>query len=325
MPENQDNSQSANTLHNTRVLSVKFYCPECRVKLSADPMHFGTPVKCPGCEQRIIVPIPSLQIGSELGEFVVSSWLSKGAMGEIYVAKDSNNEKFAVKILREGKTNKISQQRFSQESQVLIHLKHPNIVKGIDINVMDGMQYFIMEYVNGESLDRVLERSVRFKEQLALKLTLTLAEALDYAWTKVGLIHRDIKPANIMITPDNRVVLMDFGLCKSYGDNSIKSKVGMVVGTPLYICPDQARYPDDVDFRSDIFSLGSMLYHMLTGIPPHDHENPTVVITRLLTEKIKEPRMFNPRISQHCNDLVLSVLYFYRLPGLVAGSRKDTS
>jgi serine/threonine-protein kinase len=217
--------------------------------------------------------IPGYQILDKLGT---------GSMGVVYKAKQISVDRIvALKVLREQLAqNKEFIKRFDREAKIAARLSHNNIVNAIDAGEVNGHYYFVMEYVEGDTIKDYLEKGRVFDEKTALKIVLAVAEALKHAHHK-GLIHRDIKPENVILTKDGNVKLADLGLARLTSDEKwAMAEAGMAIGTPYYISPEQVRGQVDVDIRSDIYSLGATLYHMVTGQVPYTGETPSEVMKK---------------------------------------------
>jgi len=232
--------------------------------------------------------------------------LGKGAMGRVYKAMQlSMDRMIAIKVL----DKKLSQdykivERFIREARTTARLTHENIITGIDAGTTkDGVHYFVMEFVEGESLECVLEREKKLKVNRAIDIIIQVADALDYAH-KEGIIHRDIKPDNIMISPDGIPKLCDLGLARIESGNSRLTMEGTALGTPYYISPEQARGLANIDNRSDIYSLGTTLYHITTGSVPFPQSNPAVVCAMHATKSFPDPRSFDEELPDELCEII---------------------
>jgi serine/threonine protein kinase len=192
-------------------------------------------------------------------------------MGSVYKARDINLDRLvAIKTL----SNDLARDpefiaRFRREASLAAKLDHPNLIRVYSAGEAEGTYYIVMELVEGESARERLTRDGKLPLAEVLTIGIFVAEALDYGWQRAKLIHRDIKPANIFLSNNGQVKLGDLGLAKSAGENSGLTTTGQAVGTPFYISPEQGLGEKEVDFRSDIYSLGCTLYHLITGEPPY--------------------------------------------------------
>jgi serine/threonine protein kinase/Tol biopolymer transport system component len=245
-----------------------------------------------------IAPRTPLAAGAQLGPYRIIAPLGAGGMGEVYRASDTRlGRDVAVKLLAEdclGDPDR--RRRFLQEARSASALNHPNIITFYDLTETDGRQMLVMEYVAGQTLDRVVSRGGLPLGQ-ALKWAVQIADALAAAH-KAGIIHRDIKPANIMVTDTNVVKLLDFGLAKlsepaqsgaetTETFSAFATREGIIVGTLPYMSPEQAE-GKPVDTRTDLFSFGSVLYLMVTGEAAFSGNSAASIISAVL---LHEPRL----------------------------------
>ena len=236
--------------------------------------------------------IPGYQVLQKLG---------KGSMGVVYKAKQQSVDRVvAIKILLDPLAqNKEFIKRFEHEAKIAAKLAHNNVVNAIDAGVIDGHYYFVMEYVEGPTIKDFLDKNKTFEEKEALRITLSIAEALKHAAER-GLIHRDIKPENVILTKSGVVKLADLGLARLTDDDKwVLSEAGMAIGTPYYISPEQVRGQTNIDTRADIYSLGATLYHMVTGRVPYGGETPEEVMRKHVDFNVSlvPPDHLNPRLS----------------------------
>ncbi len=232
----------------------------------------------------------------KIANFKILRKIDKGAMGTVYKAKQLLMDRVvALKVLSENLAgDKEFKKRFIKEARAIGMLKHPNIIQGIDVGEWEGKMYFAMEYVNGETVHKFLKRGGKMDERRSLEIALQISRALDYVHGK-GLVHRDIKPDNIMISRDTQEAkLCDLGLVKHPGYSS-DTQEGRSLGTPNYISPEQVRGDAGVDVRSDLYSLGATLYHMVVGEVPF-RGAPAVVMTKHLSEPFPNPLARNPEL-----------------------------
>ena len=221
----------------------------------------------------------------QIGRFRLLGELGRGGMAIVYRAFDPDSgTDVALKILPADKLDTAALVRFQREGRALQRLDHPNIVKVFDLGTEDGTHYLAMEYVDGRTLRSLIRRSGSLSPARTLEIVRQVCDALEYAHSR-EMIHRDIKSANIMMDPTGCVKLMDFGLVQVTG-MTLVTQTGSVMGTPEYMSPEQVS-GDDVDSRSDIYSLGITMYEMLAGRPPFEASNAQAVT---MMQKYDEPR-----------------------------------
>ena len=285
---------------------INFQCPECSKSLKSDDSLCGEPTTCSSCSAEVIIPIPGLKAGVTLGDFEIIEQLGSGSMGEVWLAHQKTmDRKIALKIL----SPKFSSDskfidRFLKEIKHSAKLSHPNIVTAFYAGTDKGHYYLAISYISGDTVDILQEEKGIFEEKEALKIAFSIATALEYAWDEFKILHRDVKPSNIMINKKGEAMLLDLGIAKSVDEESSLTMTGTVVGTPYYISPEQALGETDLDFRSDIYSLGTTLYHMLTGTVPFNATTAMAIIMKHLNEELPPPRKHNPKISEGCEKLI---------------------
>jgi serine/threonine-protein kinase len=210
--------------------------------------------------------------------------VGEGGMATVFLAEDvKHHRKVAVKVMRAELAATVGADRFLREVEIAAQLNHPHILPMHDSGEADGLLYYVMPYVEGESLQARLRREAQLPVQDALRLAREVAEALAYAHRR-GIIHRDIKPANILIS-EGHALVADFGIARAVGgDGEAITKTGLAVGTPQYMSPEQATGGRDVDGRTDVYALGAVLYEMVAGEPPFTGATAQVIIGRSLTQ-----------------------------------------
>lgn len=225
-------------------------------------------------------------VGSTIGGFKIESELGRGGMGVVYKAHElSLNRKIAMKVLSQRLSfDDEFVQRFQREARVVAALSHPNIVNILSYGEEAGHYYFAMEMLSGTDLRMILKKRKEIPIDEALSITIQIADALGEAAAR-GVVHRDLKPSNIMIDEQGRVKVTDFGIACFQETESQLTRTGLYMGTPEYSSPEQARGAN-LDVRSDIFSLGAILYKMLSGVPFISGESPLAVMAKILTEPI---------------------------------------
>ncbi|MBT3389958.1 MAG: serine/threonine protein kinase [Chloroflexi bacterium] len=234
--------------------------------------------------------------GQMLGKYQVIERLGRGGMAEVYKAHHPQLERYAaIKVLHhflaEGKDFTA---RFQREAKAIATLRHPNIVQVYDFESQDDLYYMIMEFVDGGTLkDRLLQSAAPLPYAEIVHIIQETASALGYAHRQ-GMLHRDIKPANVLLGKDGRVVLTDFGIARILSDTQFTA-TGTLVGTPSYMSPEQGMGLH-VSAASDIYSLGVILYEMVTGKVPFDSDTPLAVIHKHINEPLPRPRSLRPDI-----------------------------
>src|SRR5712692_6058381 len=210
---------------------------------------------------------------THIGRYTIQGELGRGGMASVYRAYDpSFKREVAIKILpREFLHEPTFRARFEREAQTIAALEHPAIVPVYDYGEEDGQPYIVMRLMAGGSLDERIERGP-LSLQETLEILRTLAPALDRAHA-MGIVHRDLKPANILFDADGNPHISDFGIAKLTQANTQLSGTGMM-GTPAYMSPEQARGDKQIDGRADLYALGAMLYHMLSGKRPFESDTP---------------------------------------------------
>ncbi len=235
--------------------------------------------------------------------------LGQGGMATVYLAQDLRHErKVAIKVLRPDLAAVIGAERFVREIRTIAALQHPHILGLIDSGEVHGTAFYVMPFVEGESLRNRLRREKQLPVPDAVRLATEAASALDYAH-RHGVIHRDIKPENILLH-DGRALVADFGiaLAVSQAGSSRMTETGMSLGTPHYMSPEQAMGEREITARSDVYALGCVLYEMLTGDPPFLGSTAQAIVAKVLTEKPAPPRHLRERVPEAVEATVLTAL-----------------
>src|SRR5262245_10388001 len=246
-------------------------------------------------------------IGERLGHYLVLSELGRGGMGVVYLAQDTRlDRRVALKVLRpEVADSPDRRARFQQEARAAAALNHPNIVHLYSVEQLDALLFLTMEFVPGRSLHALLTAHTPLALPMIVGFATQIAEGLASAHA-AGILHRDLKPGNVMITDDDRVKILDFGLAKLVGPLSttgpeaatvagVESSSGTTVGTLGYMSPEQA-LGRRLDLRSDLFALGVVLFQMATGRLPFEGDTPAAVFDQLLNRRPPAPRTLNPTV-----------------------------
>ena len=247
---------------------------------------------------------------SKLGRYAIQSELGRGAMGVVYKATDTALERtVAVKTVnmaleRDGAEK--YEARFYQEARAAGSLNHPNIVTVYDVGKEGNVAYMAMEFIQGAELRSLLAEGRPLPVSQAVSIASQVAEGLAYAHEH-GVVHRDIKPANIMVLADGPVKITDFGIARMRANNDELTQSGMMLGSPKYMSPEQV-IGKRADHRSDIFSLGVILYEMLTGNAPFSGENVTALMYQIVNFAPPAPSAVNPAVPELLNFIVAKML-----------------
>ena len=250
---------------------MKIYCEKCKSVFEAERPESGAQTVCPKCGAMVNFPETPTSPGAVIGDFLIEREISKGGMGEVFLARQlSLDRPVALKVLQDRFLNdKEYVESLFREARAAGKINHPNIVQAYAVGEENGIFYFAMEYVRGETFKQILQRQKKLDFMQAAKVVREIASALDAAWREQKLVHQDIKPDNIMLDANGFAKLADLGLARVAGNENRDEEVGdEVMGTPQYISPEQLTgVPTDV--RSDIYSLGATLYQFVTGRFPY--------------------------------------------------------
>ena len=241
------------------------------------------------------------------GRYEILQLLGRGGMGAVYKARDSELERIvALKLIRsELAKNPEILQRFKQELILARQVTHKNVIRIFDLGQSDGIKFITMDFVEGQNLRELLLERGKFPAEQAARVMLQICRALEAAHTE-GVIHRDLKPQNVMLSPDGRVYVMDFGIARSAYLPGM-TQTGALIGTPEYMSPEQAR-GEKLTERSDLFSLGVIFYELLTGKSPYPADAPLGTLWKRLQDKAKPPAEIDATVPKALNDIVMSAL-----------------
>lgn len=247
-------------------------------------------------------------IGAQLGDYQLLEIIGQGGMGVVYRAHQiSLDRQVAIKMIRRDRLSSDSErQRFLAEAQATARLEHPGIVPVYEVSETDGTPFFSMQLVSGETLaDRLVNGPLPQRE--AAKLLAAVARAIDHAH-KEGILHRDIKPSNILLGPEGRPLVTDFGLAKFLHSGNALTNTGSILGTPSYMSPEQAAGRGASGPTSDVYSLGTVLYHALTGRPPFLASSPIEMALKIIEHDPPLPRLLEPSIDRDLEMIVIRCL-----------------
>ncbi|MBI4563564.1 MAG: serine/threonine protein kinase [Planctomycetes bacterium] len=245
-------------------------------------------------------PRPAPTPGDPVPGYKILGKVGSGGTSTVFLAEDVKHQgrKVALKILHPSKAkDPKSLDRFHRESRLLVQMSHPNLVKGYEHGRAGPLVYLAMEYLDGETVQDVLEREKGVSEARALEIILKTAEVLEYVHRQ-GIVHRDIKPGNVMITSSKRIKLCDLGFSQPVGRASDREE-WTTSGTVQYMSPEQAQGSADLDARADIYSLGATLYHMVMGEVPFSGTDSLDVMAKQVMEALNSTEIKNRRISRH--------------------------
>jgi tRNA A-37 threonylcarbamoyl transferase component Bud32 len=235
--------------------------------------------------------------------------LGQGGMATVYLAVDVRHHRHvAIKVLHPELSAMLGSERFLKEIELTANLQHPHVLPLFDSGEADGLLYYVMPFVEGETLRRRLEREQQLPVSEAVRITVDVADALQYAH-RHGVVHRDIKPENILLH-DGRPLVADFGiaLAVQQAGGARMTQTGMSLGTPQYMAPEQAMGDRNVDHRSDIYALAVVAYEMLAGEPPFTGPSSQAIVARVLTEKPRSLRSLRDTVPSHVSEAVHTAL-----------------
>jgi HEAT repeat protein/predicted Ser/Thr protein kinase len=293
----------------------KYSCPACRVELDAAdptvrPAQDSQPTVRAGEEAgaelrfRDEHPVPK-EIPVRLGKYVIEGEIARGGMGVVYTGRQEGLDRVvAIKMLLGGMAgNPEAVKRFHREARAAAKLRHPHIVAIHEVGEHEGQPFFTMDFIQGRGLDALL-RDAPVTLQRGAGLLRDVARAVHYAHEQ-GIIHRDLKPANVLVDGDGAPHVTDFGLAKDLGSRSMLSVTGEIMGTPAFMSPEQAEGDHaQIDRQTDVYSLGAILYRILTGKPPFEGPTMAATLYKIVNEYTQDPCRVNracpPELSAVC-------------------------
>ncbi|MBL0170366.1 MAG: serine/threonine-protein kinase [Gemmatimonadaceae bacterium] len=243
------------------------------------------------------------------GRYDLAREIGEGGMATVHLARDLKHDRdVAIKVLKPELGAVLGVERFLSEIKVTANLQHPNLLPLFDSGEAGGLLFYVMPFVEGETLRARIDREKQLPVDEAVRLAGAIAQALDYAHRR-GVIHRDLKPENVLLA-DGQPLVADFGiaLAVSRAGGQRVTQTGLSLGTPQYMSPEQATGDRAVDARTDIYSLGAMTYEMLTGEPPHSGSTAQAIIAKLMTEEVRPVSVFRRSVPAHVDAAVAQAL-----------------
>ncbi len=252
----------------------------------------------------------STLIGTQIGPYMIEGEIARGGMGIVYRARQQGLQRpVALKLISSGVlAGREERRRFRIEAEAAARLHHPGIIPIHEIGSWEGYEYFSMTLVEGPTLQKQVEDE-QFDDREAARLVREIAEAVEYAHG-AGIVHRDLKPDNILISPDGRPLVTDFGLAKWHREGTMITRTGQVLGTPHYMSPEQACARGDAGVSTDIYSLGAILYALLTGSPPHTGSNAADVLRSVLQDEPESPRNIRREVPAELEKICLKAIQY---------------
>ena len=281
---------------------TKQFCGDC-----GTPLPYSKDIR-PEVTETMQTPIKELTSGSTFaGRYQIIEELGKGGMGRVYKVFDTDiKEKVALKLLKpEIASDKEMIERFSNELKLARRIRHKNVCGMFDLGKAEGTSFITMEYVPGQDLRGLIRQSKQLAVGTAVTIAKQVCEGLEEAH-RLGIIHRDLKPGNIMIDREGNAKIMDFGIARSIREKGTTAP-NVLIGTPEYMSPEQTE-AKEVDQRSDIYSLGIILYEMATGRVPFEGETALAIAMKQKGEMPKNPKEFNPHIPDDLAGVILKCL-----------------
>ena len=270
---------------------------------------------CDGCGGALDATVTRTGIDPELDavrrafddRYQVESLLGRGGMGNVYKAKERTLDRHvALKIVPESRGSDASFiERFRREARIAARLRHPRIVSVHEVGTMGPFPYFSMDYIDGSTLRAVVERRRCLPQEDAISIVVEICRAVAHAHAK-GIIHRDLKPENVMIDNEGDVFVMDFGLARAVEDDANLTQPGMIIGSPFYMSPEQLA-GKKLDERSDVYSIGLILYYCLTGSDLFRADGFTGVMAKHATTRIRDV-LRTQELPENLQDVLASMI-----------------
>jgi eukaryotic-like serine/threonine-protein kinase len=249
--------------------------------------------------------VPAALADALRDRYVLDRELGRGGMATVYLAHDLRHDRpVALKVLHPDLAQTLGPERFQREIRLAARLQHPHILTVLDSGEAEGRLWFTMPFVEGESLRDRLTREKQLPVDAALRIAAEAARALEYAH-RHGVLHRDIKPENLLLTPDGSTLVADFGIARALtGEGERLTETGLAIGTPAYMSPEQAMGERALDARTDVYSLGAVLYEMLAGEPPFTGPTAQAIIARRFSGEVPRVRLVRPSVPAAVDEAV---------------------
>ena len=249
------------------------------------------------------------------GRYEIERELGRGGMATVYLARDLKHDRHvAIKVLLPDVAVALGAERFKREIGIATKFSHPHVLPLYDSGEADGSLFYVMPYIEGESLRDKLDREKQLSVPEAVRIAAEVADALDYAHRQ-GVIHRDIKPENVLLE-DGHALLADFGIARAAEATGAEklTQTGVTLGTPVYMSPEQAMADKNIDARADIYSLGCLLYEMLSGNPPFGGPTAQAILARHALDQV--PLLTIVRASMFLSAIACSGLMYTGVPSV---------
>ncbi|MHC5077508.1 MAG: protein kinase domain-containing protein [Planctomycetota bacterium] len=301
-------------------------CPVCKTRYNVEGFSPGRKVKCRMCRTVLEVPrepdtivvdrtiydaqtqVRDPLIGKVVDDYRIESKLGEGGMSKVYLARHMGLDKqIALKMLPiSARTTDAQKERFIREARIVARLTHPNIVQVFDVGEEKGHLFLAMEFVDGETMEDIMTERKVLPVAEASGIVYEVSTALEAAHAE-NIVHRDIKPDNIMVGKKGFVKVTDFGLAISQERGKKITRVGMILGTPYYISPDQVQ-GQKLDIRSDLYSLGASYYYFVSGHRPFEEGTPAEIMLQHVEDPPVPPDYVNPQIPREVNDVIMKLM-----------------